>query len=64
MLEELPVRFLLAAESLGYFLAGWAWWRVWQEPSRTRISIAAAFTAAGFCLKFARISLAIVMRNF
>ena len=62
MLDDYAVRFLYAAESLAYFLAGWAWWRVWQDPTRSRLSAAAVCTAVGFCIKFIRISVAIVMR--
>jgi hypothetical protein len=61
MLNDCPVRLLYAAESLGYMLAGWTWWRVWVDPSRPRVTLAAACPAAGYGLKFARISLAIVM---
>ena len=62
MLDPYPLRFFYAAESLGYVVAGWAWYRVWQDPTRSRLSLAAMCTAVGFCIKFARISLAIVMR--
>ena len=61
MLDDYAVRLLLAVEALGYLLAGWAWWRVLSDPSKTRVSIAAGCTAVGFCIKFLRISLAIVM---
>ncbi len=63
MLDDYLVRVFYAGESLGYLVAGWAWWRVWQDPTRARVSIAAACTLVGFCIKFARISLAIIMRD-
>ena len=63
MLNDYAVRFLYSAEALGYLVAGWAWWRVYRSPSGVSVSVAAACTGAGFCIKFARVSLALVIRG-
>ena len=61
MTDPYILRLLYAAESLGYIFAGWAWWRVWLKPIRPRFELAAVATAAGFAIKFARLSLVIVL---
>ena len=63
MLNDYAVRFLYSAEALGYLVASWAWWRVYRSPGRDSVGFAAACTAAGFGIKFARVSVAIVMRG-
>jgi hypothetical protein len=62
MTDDYLVRLLYSAESLGYIVAGWAWWRVWASPSRRRLKLAAVFTAVGFAIKFTRVSLLIAIK--
>jgi hypothetical protein len=63
MADHYILRLLYSAESLGYILAGLAWWRVWLEATRSRLELAAVMTAVGFAIKFARLSLLIAIRT-
>jgi hypothetical protein len=61
MLFTYAVRFLYALESLSYLLAIWAWWRVWREPQRAELAVAAICTCSGFGVKFIRVAVLLVM---
>jgi hypothetical protein len=63
MLDYYVVRFLLSAESLAYIVAAWGWWRVWQEPITTRISLAAMWTALGFLANTAQVAARIMLHT-
>jgi len=61
MLDRYALRLATTAEGLAYVVASADWLRVYLDPSRQRLCLAAACTAAGFGIDFLRISLAIVM---
>ena len=61
MLPSYSVRFFYALESISYLLAIWAWWRVWRDPQRAELALAAICTCSGFGVKFFRVALLLMM---
>jgi hypothetical protein len=55
------VPYLLAAESLAYVCASFAWWRVWKHQGARELSVAAFSTCLCVGLTAFRIGLQIVL---